>query len=39
MFIRAWCYIRSLGGAGLKEASEQAIDQRQLPPEEARTAR
>lgn len=24
MFIRAWCYIRSLGGVGLREASEQA---------------
>jgi glycine dehydrogenase subunit 2 len=25
MFIRAWCYIRALGGAGLREVSEQAI--------------
>ncbi|HYC77751.1 MAG TPA: aminomethyl-transferring glycine dehydrogenase subunit GcvPB [Planctomycetota bacterium] len=25
MFIRAWCYIRALGGVGLREASEQAI--------------
>lgn len=25
MFIRAWCYIRSLGGEGLKEVSEEAI--------------
>jgi glycine dehydrogenase subunit 2 len=25
MFIRAWCYIRALGGKGLREVSEQAI--------------
>ena len=25
MYIRAWCYIRSLGGAGLREVSEEAI--------------
>ncbi|MEE9394481.1 MAG: aminomethyl-transferring glycine dehydrogenase subunit GcvPB [Planctomycetota bacterium] len=25
MFIRAWCYIRSLGGQGLKEVTEEAI--------------
>ena len=25
MFIRAWVYIRSLGGAGLREVSEEAV--------------
>ncbi len=25
MFIRAWAYIRSLGGSGLREASEEAV--------------
>lgn len=25
MFVRAWCYIKALGGAGLREVSENAI--------------